>query len=192
MGADIHVCLGPWYALRENVGSRVFYLDRAFWGDPDSVSLCWLDGEGRKQFNWDCTAKRAHPELMPWKSGNAAVVLCDYGMTGELERNMARPMFSDVTIRRHPSESTESEPLSSCLNAHQVAIGRHSTAMVEAAINGLAIVCRATGSPVSPIAGKSCCDIQHRDRENWINALAWHNWTLADIESGDAWQHLNQ
>lgn len=191
--ADIHVCLGPWYALKPHIGHRVFYLDRAFWDDPGSVSLAWLDAEGNKVFRWGRGGKRPHPRLEAPKGGKtSAVVLCDYGMNGEQERDMARPLFDSVSIRRHPSQSPSGESLEDCFAAHQVAIGRHTSALVSAAIAGLAVVDREPHAPVAPIAGLCCRDLRHPDREGWINDLAFHNWTLGEIESGDAWHHLSQ
>jgi hypothetical protein len=190
--AEIHVCLGPWYALNQNIGKRVFYLDRALWGDPDCVSLQWLDSEGNKVYWWGNGGKRPHPDLKPPKGNESAVVLCDYGMKGDRDRCLAVPHFETVSVRSHPSEKPEGETLLECLQAHDVAIGRHSTAMVQAAIEGLAVVCRVPHSPVTPIASRTVQEIRHTGRESWINDLAWHNWNLKEIESGDAWQHLSQ
>jgi hypothetical protein len=191
--ADIHVCMGPWYALQQNLGRRVFYLDRAFWGDPNSVSLQWLDTLGNKLYRWGREERRQHPALREYKYGGRAVVLCDYGMDGARERREALRYFDAVEVRRHPSDRPEAETLDECLAAHQVAIGRHTTALVQAAIAGLAVYSDTPYSPVAPIARLAVGDkVRRPHRTQWINDLAWHNWALAEIESGDAWHYLNQ
>lgn len=190
--ADINVCMGPWYALNQNIGNRVFYLDRALWGDPECVSLQWLDSEGNKVYQWGRSEKRLHPELKPHKGNESAVVLCDYGMDGGRESCLALPHFESVSVRRHPSEEPEGESLEDCLQAHDAAIGRHSTAMVQAAIEGLAVICRVPHSPVTPIASRCVQEIKRPSREQWINDLAFHNWNMREIESGDAWHNLSQ
>ena len=174
--ADLHVCLGNWYALREN--QNCFYIDRAFWGDPDSLSLCWLV-DGVKQFDWGEKPPRPHPELMPIKPEGNTVILCDYGMDGRQEAKI----YPRATIRRHPAERPSPESLGECLRAHSKAVGRHTTALVDAAIQGLTVESTA---PDSPLEGLSA------GRERWINCIAWHNWTVNEIESGAAWQHLSQ
>lgn len=191
--ADIHVCMGPWFALKQNIGNRVLYLDRAFWGDPTSVSLQWLNVDGSKAYQWGQTGRRPHPELKPQRETlTSAVVLCDYNDSGERDRLLAIPHFESVAVRRHPSNQAQAQTLKQCLGSHDVAIGRHSTAMVQAAIDGLAVVSRIHGGAVSPIAGRCMNDIAHRDRVRWINDLAFHNWGLDEIESGEAWSHLYQ
>ena len=189
-GGDIHVCMGPWFALRQNVGRRVFYLDRAFWDDPQCVSLQWLDAEGHKQYQWGRDQPRHHPPLQENRYGLRAVVLCDYGTDGSDLQQRAATWFDVVTVRRHPSETPAAETLEACLAAHQVAIGRHSTAMVQAAISGCAVYCDSPHSPVAPIAMRDMGESRYVYRTQWINDLAWHNWALSEIESGDAWHNL--
>jgi hypothetical protein len=162
--------MGPWYALNEN--PRCLYIDRAYWGDPQAVSISWYDN--RKLFDWADKPARQHPQLQPEKPVGRTVILCDYGMTGveELRRNPG------ATIRRHPSEQQAGESLADCLNAHSKAVGRHTTALVDAAIAGLEVEADAAGP----------CGGLRFGREHWIRCLAWHNWTKTEIESGYAFE----
>ena len=177
MQADINVCLGPWYALPMHTQGTVFYLDRAFWGDPERCSLQWMHS-GYKQFDWRVKPERAHPELQPEKVGDRVVILCDYDMIPEPELKR----HPKATIRKHPAQA-QSEPLADCLNRHDIAAGRHTTALVDAAIHGLAIHCV---TPYTATAGLM------RGRKQWINCLAWHNWHIDEIRSGEAWEHLRE
>lgn len=191
LGADVHVVLGPWYALREWHGKPgVLYLDRAFWDDPGSCSLTWLDAQGEKIFRWYRTTPRPRPAVQPWRHGRRAVVLCDYGMDGEQERALALPHFDVVSVRRHPAEQAAVEPLAACLDAHDVAIGRCTTALIDAAIAGLPVVGLNPHAPVAPIASRTVRDIMRPPRDRWLNDLAWHNWSAQEITAGDAWEAL--
>jgi len=169
--------MGPWYALKEQKG-QVFYSDRAYWGDPDCVSLCWMYN-GVKIFDWSDKPKRVHPVLKPRKSGKRTVIMWDYGMDGQNEADL----YPNSTIRRHPEEVKPAETLEECLQRHDRAVGRHTTALVDAAIEGLHIECTASNGPLSGLTD---------GREHWINCLAWHNWHIDEIESGKAWSHLYQ
>lgn len=176
--ADIVVCLGPWYALPLHQNHTILYLDRAFWGNPECVSLQWMV-TGYKHFDWSPKPARAHPELQPLKTGDDTVILCDYGM----DPSALVKKYPNATIRRHPAEERCGESLDECLNAHQQAAGRHTTALVDAAIHGLGVDCDAPYAP--------CSGLKY-GRERWINCLAWHNWHIDDIRNGDAWAHLGE
>jgi len=165
--ADWHVCIGPWYAKRH--WPECLYIDRAYWGDPESVSVHWLkDGEKIRQ-NW--SGSRSHPELKPIKTGSRTVYLCDY---------KDRPAGIYDTVRLHPSEKAGQESLSDCLKAHDIAVGRRTTALVQAHIEGLKV---RTDDLYSPVWGIT-------DRVQWITNLAWHNWSRDEIEKGEMWSRF--
>lgn len=185
--ADTHIVLGPWFALRQWRDADTLYLDRAYWGDPDRCSLHWL-ADGEKHFTRG-NPHRHHPAVQAWKHGRRAIVLCDYGMTGEAEALRARPHFERVTIRRHPTEA-QSRPLADDLADHDIAIGRRSTALIDAAIAGLAVITPDPASPVAPVSGITVRDISRPDREQWLRDLAWHNWHISEITRGEAWEFL--
>ena len=161
--ADLHVVLGPWFALEQWRFANTLCIDRAFWGDPDCVSIHWLKG-GEKVFLKDMP-RRKHPRLRPMKNGMRRIYLCDYRMGPEGEYD---------AVRYHPAERKEQRPLTDDLKAHDIAIGRRSTALVDAAIHGLRVECN---DPHSPAYGIT-------DRKQWITDLAWHNWSKAEISSG--------
>jgi hypothetical protein len=166
---DFHVVLGPWFALKEWRMGRTLYIDRAYWDDPDCVSVHWLsDGEKvRTRGN----PYRSHPELAPMKSGDRRVYLCDYGQ---------EPVGNYHAVRYHPAHKPSRYSLKECLDAHDIAIGRRTTALVDAHIRGLRVE---TDDPHSPVWGVT-------DREQWITDLAWHNWSHDEISRGEMWNHI--
>ena len=162
--ADTHVVLGPWFALDEWRYANTLMIDRAYWGDPDCVSIHWLK-DGEKVFLRDMP-KRAHPRLKKPKTGNRRIYLCDFRQ---------QPEGHYDTVRYHPAEKKPQGSLKDALKAHDVAIGRRSTALVDAVIHGLRVETDDLHSPVYGIT----------DRRRWINDLSWHNWSRAEILSGE-------
>lgn len=166
--AVMHCILGPWYALdRWRHHERVLYIDRAYWNDPLAVSIHWLrDGEKVRPHH---TAPRDYPQFRPYKEGSKAIYLCDYG---ELP-----PQDWTGAVRRHPGGRPKIT-LEEALEGYHIAAGRRTTALVTAAIEGLTIDTDDLYSPVWPIRGGG-------DRAQWLNDLAWHNWSQDEIASGE-------
>jgi hypothetical protein len=168
---NTHVCLGPWYALRRwSNWDQLIYIDRAYWGDPDCVSLHWFSG-GEKVFSFGQKQKRDHPELLPTKNGSKRIFLCDYGQ---------EPFGDFDSVRYHPAQKRGQRPLAEDLADHDIAIGRKSTALVDALIAGLKVECSDPNSPVYGI----------KSRSKRINDLAWHNWNKDELASGEALEWL--
>ena len=162
--ADIHVVIGPWFALKPWRYAKTLYVDRAYWGDPDCVSIHWLkDGE---KVRTKGRPYREHPKLHPMKPGSKTIYLCDYG---------GWPTGNFDSVRYHPAQRKPTTTLQYDLDAHQVAIGKRTTALVDAAIQGLRVE---TDDPHSPVYGIT-------DREQWARDLAWHNWSIDEIRSGE-------
>ena len=161
--ADIHVVMGPWFALKQWRYDKTLMIDRAYWGDPECVSIHWLK-DGEKVFLRN-QKYRKHPKLKKPKEGEKRLYLCDFRQAPEGEFD---------AVRYHPAEKKPQGSLQDALDAHDIAIGRRSTALVDAAIHGLRVE---TIDPHSPVYGIT-------DRRQWIRDLAWHNWSKAEISSG--------
>lgn len=166
---DFHVCNGPHFA--KDHWPECLYIDRAYWGDPLAVSVHWLS-EGEK-IRTKGNPYREHPVLEPIKTGDRRVYLCDWKGVPEGQYH---------TVRYHPSEKPSRYTLGECLNNHDVALGRRTTALVTAHIKGLRVE---TNDPHSPVFGIT-------DREQWARDLAWHNWSKDEIARGDMWAFLSQ
>jgi len=100
--ADTHVCMGPWFAYQKWRYHKTLYIDRAYWGDPDCVSVHWLVG-GEKARDTS-VSERKHPKLKPYKHGNRKIYLLDYD---EKWGHQA----TDGDVRYHPAQSTPKRTL---------------------------------------------------------------------------------
>lgn len=171
--SDIHVVLGPHYAKQQNLGKKTILLDRAFWGDPEYISLAWMTHNGGRKYVTDASDDRPKPELKPMKKGNRKLLLLDYGMeTG----------YPADEVRYHPSQVKPDEDLQTVLDRNDIAFGYVSTAMVNAAISGLYTIALDSRCPTK--------DIEYFGREQWLNNLSYMNWNDAELESGEALKHL--
>ena len=171
---DMHVVMGPWFAYEKWKDGNTLYIDRAYWGDPDCVSIHWL--RLGKKIRTRGNPPRAIPEFKPWKRGGKRIYLCDYSQ---------KPAGTYDTVRRHPADGGTGS-LADALDAHDIAIGCRTTALVDAAIAGLMVVTDDPHSPVWPIQGRRGA------RKQWLTDLAWHNWSKDEISRGIAWEFLSR
>lgn len=189
--ADIHVISGPHYAMRHWIGHpRVLMIDRAWWGDPECVSIGWLQPDGTRRFA-SGTEPRPHPEPMPWKTRQqSAVVLADYGQDVSSIVSKAKSRFHYVRVRKHPAEQAPGETLHSALALSDVAIGTARTALFDAIMMGLPSVCL---DPDNPLAGVCANDLDselvYPDRGPWLHDMSYRQFNLNEIE--EAWRLLS-
>ena len=173
---------------------------------------------GRADFrNKDMPSDRSRKlgvKLKPWSRGSH-VVLCGQvpwdGAVQHLEYmrwlqdavDALRATSRRVVFRPHPKARLNpipgfdysTEPLQVDLqNAHCV-IACNSNACVEAVIEGIPAISTDQGSMAWEVSSHSIDDLerlQMPDREQWINDLAYSQWTIAEMKSGEAWAHLSR
>lgn len=186
---DAHLCIGPHYALDGWRGHpRCVHIDRAFWADPECVSGGWAQPDGSRRFPIG-DEPREKPALLAPRHGRHAIVLADYGDSGEDLAALLRPHSESVMVRRHPADGGEGSLLAA-LSGKSIAIGRMTTALIDAAIHGLAVICRDPRNPVMPVASSSPRELRHADRTAWLHGLSWGNWHHDEIANGDLWEAL--
>lgn len=119
---------------------------------------------------------RGTPEVLPYRDSQKRIYLCDYGQ---------QPEGDYSAVRYHPADGGQGS-LADALEGFGVALGLRTTALLDAAIQGLTVITKDKHSPVWPISGR------RGGREQLLNWLAWHNWSKDEISRGDAWEHLSQ
>lgn len=197
--ADIHVVLGPHYAKKHWLGHpNTILLDRAYWGDPINVSLGWMNEKGGRNFQKACPGDRPKPTLQPWKNGNRYLFLMDYCDSKQdfvaLQSHIAEQSGEAVKIRLHPVAcNADQGPLERDLERYDIAVGRRTTALVDAAIAGLAVVCVDDQNIVWDVSSHSYeAPLFKGDRAQWLNNVSYANWSGEEIASGEAWEYLCQ
>jgi hypothetical protein len=197
MAGDIHVCLGPNYALCHwQHHPRTILLDRCFYGGENThVSLGWTRTEGGRRFpdGDDSRWQAIGQELAPLRAtASSAIFLDDYG--GDSHRATAvirelRTLHRMVGYRGHPRQEpwpacpaqrwdAPDKSLEAALDSHDTAAGYLTSALVVAGLRGLRLIALHPGS----IAARWRAD----DRQAWAHAVAWANWAETEIGTGDA------
>ena len=137
---------------------------------------------------------------VPW---DAAVDCLDYMKWLQDAVEALRATSRRVVFRPHPKARLNpipgfdysTEPLQVDLqNAHCV-IACNSNACVEAVIEGIPTISTDQGSMAWEVSSHSIEDLERLempDREQWINDLAYSQWTIAEMKSGEAWAHLSR
>lgn len=190
--ADVHVVSGPHYAMRHWLDHpRVLVVDRAWWGDPEAVSLGWLNADGSRRFavpDFD----RWHPEPQPWKTREqSALVLADYGQDVDAIVSRAKSRFHCVRVRRHPAEERPEVSLPSSLALSDVAIGTSGSALFDAVVAGVPSICLDPRNEIAPVCAPSLEDeLVRPDRGPWLRCMAWKQFWLEEIANGFAWAAL--
>lgn len=142
-------------------------VDRCYYrGDPDHVSVGWMNARGGRDFFAGEGRPRPVPE--PTRAGNRSIFLADFH----------GPVEPADTVRRHPADELPAESLEMALQRHDVAIGYRTTALVAAALKGLRIDCRSDEHIVA--------------QPDWLDLLPYADWHGREIETGACWEHLRQ
>lgn len=193
--ADVHICLGPNYALRYWAGHpRTVLLDRAYWGDARRfVTLGWLHADGGRTTAVNCPPDRWQiqgEQLLPLREqGGKTIVLGDYSSTpGNLSRAIADHKAD--AYRPHPMAPPWPEcpvpiitgPLELALADYSTAVGWRTSALVTAGLQGLHLVSLDDRGPARRWAREY--------REGWCYDLAYANWHESEIADGTAWEWL--
>jgi hypothetical protein len=147
-------------------------------------------------------------ELQPWREAGDHILVCpnrSFGMPGmimppdwtnDVVRRLKKLTQREIRVRPHPGNSLPKKPLEDDLaGAHAVVIWA-SSAGVHALVAGIPVICE---SPywICKEAGDVIESIERpafwgrgRGRGEVLQELAWAQWTLAEIESGHAFDHL--
>lgn len=118
--------------------------------NPDG-SRTFYKGEGR-----------GPPKVKPMKTGSRTLFLADW----------RGPIEQADTVRYHPAEHKAAETLQEAISRHDVAVGYGTTALVEAALEGLRIVCK---------------DPRHiLNQPDWISLIPYADWSYSELNEAVA------
>ena len=184
--SDIHIVSGPHYAKSYWLGhSSVLLIDRSYynqhksgkWASEDYVSIGWMNKYGGRDFQlgqWGRVPYGSKKlEIVNNHLPGGTIFLCDYGY-----KPTKQDLLGVDTIRYHPTQEHRQGSLTTDLYYHSTAVGYRTTALVQAGLQGLDIVC------------KDVQNIMHYD--NWMDRLPWADWHYSEIQKGEAWEHLRR
>lgn len=185
-----------WYldsAYIQIPGPRYARIERgAFWPPPPNSGY---------------SMDRAHSigvRLKPWRKTGSHVLLClpgpragaDFGIDMRKWWAEIRATLSQTTDRpirmRHKKARVLGPPLAVDLEDAWCVVTHSSTSAVSAAIAGIPVFCEPTCAAAA--VGRTDLEIESPatpdDREEWISALAWRQFSWHELRNGMAWSHV--
>ena len=115
--------------------------------------------------------------------------------TNELKQLTDKPVY----FRKHPQARERTDLISidgelqQTLNRCAGVITYNSNSGVDALIAGVPTMASDIGSMAWPVASKSLeqlLEFNYPDRMQWLNNLAYTQWTIDEVMDGSAWKHL--
>lgn len=191
--SDVCVISGPHYAY--NVMKhhpRTLMIDRAWYGDPEYVSIGWLQEDGTRRFATG-DAPRPKPDFEPWgRRECSCLILADYNQDVSGIVFDASSRFQHVEVRQHPANVQGIQvDLKSAIRLRDVVICSKGTAGFEAIIQGVPVICLDPLSELAPVCAASIdAELYRGPRADWLHDMSYKQWAIAEIGSGEAWQHL--
>ena len=163
----------------------------------------------------DDRAKKLGVELKHWRSGNHILLCGQVPWDASVENSDHKTWLiaaaeriksyspRPIRYRPHPlakqaipfipgTELSVQSLRDDLANAHCVVTYNSNTA-VDALLEGVPVFAHDKGSMCWEVANKSliCVDVPNRpDRQQWLNDLAYTQWTPEEMRSGEAWSHL--
>lgn len=190
--ADVHIVSGPHYALKFwRRHPRLLWVDRAWWGDPDCVSIGWIRKDGTRKFAIG-TEFRPHPEPKRWqKLERSVLVLADYKQDVTALAKLAAKRFGRVLVRRHPSDEKSFMTMETNLGLVDAAIGTSSTAVFEPLIRGVPTICLDPNNPCASVCADSLdAPLIRPDRRQWLHEMSYKQFRIKEF--GLAWEMLRE
>ena len=193
-----------------------WYMDRGYFSPKNYIRITRnnIIHDGLGDFKWD-RFNKFNLKLSPWNltGGNIVIVppsgafsyLLDHENWTKLTiEKVIKYTDRDIIISRKPGAKISNEehslltstkqvkelnaPLKEALKDAWVLITDISNTMVDAAINGIPIICTNNNRRIGSIEE---IESPIKDR-NFLKNLAYNQWTFEEMRSGKAWQELNE
>lgn len=196
---------GSWEGMEFclKIGRDALYIDHGYFkrGHYDGFYRCSWDGfqgaltpTAPSDDRWRALGL----ELKPWRKGGRNIIVCPpsptvaklFARESWLERTLERiKAHTDRPIIVRNKQDAAARPLGLDLEDAHCLVAFNSIAAVEAVIAGVPVIVDGH-SAARPMAGY-LAEIEHPvypEREPWAHALAYSQFTLAEMRSGLAWR----
>lgn len=140
-------------------------------------------------------------EMKPWREDGGHILVCpnrSFGTPGrympihwgdEVAARLRRVTKREVRVRPHPGNAAPARPLAADLEGAWATVIWTSSAGVHSLLAGVPVISEAAHWIAKSVAGESIAQIEAppmRERLPAFRRLAWANWSLAEIQSGEA------
>lgn len=128
-------------------------------------------------------------DLRPWYVRTAKEAADAYGLPVFIRPH---PVAVKRGLWRSPGLPVMAGSLDEALCGAHVVIVWNSNSAVDAVIAGVPSVVMGDGAMAAPVCGRRIGDRLMPDRKEWAARLAWCQWTLEEIASGQPWALLRE
>lgn len=215
--ADVGVCYG-WKRHAQYQGyPRFVYADLGYWHRDTHYRLVAGGWSPERYVRAGLPCSRLDllgVKVQPWRTGGDTVVIAgstakscvEHGLkyrgwearvAAQLsdcgKRVVYRPKPTDRNKAPLPGVEYDEAPLAESLARACAVVTHHSNAAVEALVAGIPVHCEtgvaaAFSVPLSEIAQPQLME----GREQFLADVAWLNWSLEEMRSGAAWDHMKE
>lgn len=188
----------------ERAGQNYYHVDHGYVrrGHYDGfyrVSKNGLQWDGLGHYPVDrWNALRIEPR--PWKKSGRSVVICPlasamgqfFGISPHVWLKSVIDQLARFTDRPIVIKSKNEGDLNRTLDDAFCVVAHQSNAAVESILYGVPAIVLGP-SVASPVARTSLADVEnpnYAERGGWLAGLAYHQWTLAELQQGKCWEWL--
>lgn len=112
-------------------------------------------------------------------------------LKGMGKRVVYRPKPNDLSAQPIPGAIMDRRPISEALENCWAWVTHHSNSAVDALLAGVPVHCETGVASHFSIPMESLADPELRDgREQFLYDVAWLQWTLEEMRSGEIWKHI--
>jgi len=201
-------------------GHNFISIDAGYLGDRSKWHSIGFNGQnGRADFLNDMMpskrAKQYKWKAKPWNRGADHILLCaqipgDTALRGQdhekwiedIQTKIALITDTPIKLRPHPEpnmpHNKQKQSLAADLDGATCVVAFNSNTAVDAILGGIPAIVLDEGSMAYPVAGHYLADIETPPMpddatiQQWLNDLAYCQWTIKEIETGLAWEHLKK
>lgn len=206
-------------AAQKSSEREICILERGYVWDRFSYTSVSFGGglNGRGQFRGDLRDpsrwnKHFAHLMQPWRDreGYALIVgqvPADMSLAGLRPRSIwaavadqLRDLGYHVRFRPHPQaqgieiHGTDNigGTLQEAFDGASLVVGINSNATLDAVLAGIPTVTLDDRAMAWPVTGHDVSERIMPDRTAWATALAWKQWTMSEMESGECWAHVGE
>lgn len=199
------------------VMDRGFTFRKFYWSAGWGGIKAWADYRNRGMAEDRWRALRCRPEVRDWrtdglhivvmgqKHGDAAITDIDIDIWADATiRELRQYTDRPIVFRGHPRSELPHRvneaihlvgSFEDAMRDCWAVVVFNSTSAINAILAGVPAFVTGEGSMAGPVANSDLRDIENPampERRQWLNDLAYAQWSLEEMARGDAWKHLNR
>lgn len=209
--ADVAVCWGWKHHQAYRKYPKFVYFDLGYWGRDEYLRF--------SAGGWSPVVPKADSSrfdrlgltIKPWRTGGDEIIVAgstakacqDHGyryqewerraiqrLQGCGKRIVYRPKPNDRMARPIEGAEYDQRPISEALGSAWGLVTHHSNTAIDALLAGVPVHCETGAASALSVPMETLADPGLPEREPFLHGVAWLQWTLDEIRSGEAWAFI--